>query len=137
MSRSSRRPQGALGRGPDPGERIYLGVVRVLLQIPGARSRKDRRSVVSSVRDRLQHRFDVSIHEIGTSGDPSYQTLVLTTAGNDPQLLRSVLDRCVGQIHGHPTAIAAQVDVDVFRWEVPDDGWAARMMAELGSDDGG
>lgn len=92
---------------------------------------------VSSVRDRLRHRFDVSVHEIGTSGDPVHQTLVITTAGNDPVVIRSVLDRCVGQIHGHPTAIAASVDVDVFRWDAPEDAWASRMMEELGEDDGG
>ncbi|MBX2798763.1 MAG: DUF503 domain-containing protein [Myxococcales bacterium] len=118
-------------------DRIYVGVVRLVIQVPGARTRKDRRQVISSVRDRLRHRFEVAVHEIGTSGDPTHQVMVLTTAGNDARVVRSVLDRCVGTVHDHPVAIAIQVDVDVSRWQSSADDWAARMMDELSEDDDG
>ncbi len=121
--------------GGSESERIYLGVVRLVVKVPGARTRKDRRQTLSSIEDRLRHRFPVSVHEIGDRGDPTLQTLVVTTAGNDPRTLRSALDQCVAVVHRHPVAEAAQVDVDVFRWEPSEGDWAARMMAELGSDD--
>lgn len=116
-------------------DRIYIGVLHVVLRIPGARTRKDRRQTVSSVRDRLRARFDVSVHEIGTSGDPQYQTLVCTTSGNDAKVLRTVLDSCAGAIHSHPVAEATQLDIDVFRWQPSEGDWAARMMAELSDED--
>src|SRR5690606_9610944 len=74
-------------------ERIYLGVLRMALTIPGARSRKDRRQAVVSLRDRVLHRFDVSFHLIGDSDRPSRQVVVLTTSGDDPAVLRQTLDR--------------------------------------------
>jgi uncharacterized protein YlxP (DUF503 family) len=116
----------------EDGVGIYVGVLRLDLVVPGAHSLKDRRQGILSIRDRLRHHFDVTFHEIGDGGDPRRQTVVLTTAGNDARVVRSVLDRCVGAVRQHPVVEAAQVDVDVFRWH-PSEDWAARMMAELGS----
>ena len=103
------------------------------LTVQGARTLKDRRQTIASLADRLRHRFPVTFHEIGTADDPTRQVVVLTTAGNDARLLRSVLDQCVALVHSHPVATAAEVDLDVFRWHPSREDWAARMMAELGS----
>ena len=116
-------------------ESIWVGVARLVLTVPGARTLKDRRQVISSVRDRLRHRFDVTFHEVGPGSDPARQTVVITTAGNDRRLIRSILDQCVGFVHGHPVAIAAEVDVDVFRWHPSGQDWAARMMEELAEEE--
>lgn len=118
-------------------DRVYVGVLHLRLRVPGARSRKDRRQVVSSVRDGLRSRFGVTVNEIGTGSDPVFQRLVMTTAGNDGRVVRSVLDQCVGAIHAHPVAEAVQVDVDVFPWEPSQDAWAQRMMDELSEDEDG
>lgn len=112
-------------------DRIYVGVLHLRLRVPGARTRKDRRQVISSLRDRMRSRLGVTVNEIGTGADPTFQRIVLTTAGNDGGVVRSVLDQCVGMVHGHPVAEAVQVDVDVFRWEATSDDWAQRMMNEL------
>jgi len=122
--------------GREPDDRVFIGVAYLSVRVPGARTLKDRRTVIASVQDRLKHRYGISVHEIGQGSDPTRQTIVLTTAGNDGALVRKVIDQCVGQVHAHPTAIAEQVDTDVFRWEPSQDDWAARMMAELGSDAG-
>jgi uncharacterized protein len=114
-------------------ERIHVGVLRLALTVRGARTLKDRRQTVSSIGDRLRHKFPVTFHEIGTGDDATRQVVVITTAGNDPRLLRSVLDQCVAIVHAHPVASAAEVDLDVFRWHPSREDWAARMMAELGS----
>jgi uncharacterized protein YlxP (DUF503 family) len=117
-------------------ERIFVGVCRLVLRIPGARSRKDRRQVVRSVRDRLRHRFDVTFHEVDDAADLQQQVVVLTTASNDRRQIRSILDQCVSFVHGHPVAVAQQVDVDVFRWHPSgSEDWASRMMAELSDTD--
>ncbi len=44
---------------------MFIGVLRLVLQIPGAVSLKDRRRVVKSFKDRVRARFPVSIAEIG------------------------------------------------------------------------
>ncbi len=114
-------------------ERIFVGVLRVAIRVPGARSRKDRRQVVRSLRDRLRHRFEVTFHEVDDPSDGQRQVVVLTSAGNDGRTIRAMLDRCADFVRTHPVAHAEQVDVDVFRWHPSNNAdWAGRMMAELG-----
>ncbi|MEZ4241256.1 MAG: DUF503 domain-containing protein [Myxococcota bacterium] len=117
--------------------RVFVGVLQLSVLVRGARSLKDRRQVIVSLRDRLRHKFDVTFHEIGDGEEPTHRVVVLTTAGNDARLVRSVLDQCAHLVQEHPVATAVQVDVDVFRWHPPEGDWAARMMAEYGSSDPG
>jgi uncharacterized protein YlxP (DUF503 family) len=118
-------------------ERIFVGVLRLVLEVPGARDLKQRRQGVISVRDRIRRRFEVSVHEVGSSEDPQRRTLVITTAGGDSRELRSVLDQCAGIARDHPEVRAAEVQVDVFRWEASAEDWAAQMMQELGGEERG
>lgn len=97
-------------------DRIFVGVLRMVLTIPGARSLKDRRQVVSSLRDRIRHRYDVTFHEVDTTDRPTRQVVVLTTGGNDGHRIRSVLDQIVGFVGRSGKAVLGDVDVDVFRW---------------------
>lgn len=113
-------------------------MLRVVLEVPGAVTLKDRRQGVASIRDRIRRRFEVSFHEVG-GDDPHRQTVVVTTAGNEPGPVRTTLDACAAIIREHPVVAPLQVDVDVFRWQASPEDWAARMMAEIGGtgSDGG
>lgn len=112
--------------------RIFVGVLHLVVLVRGARSLKDRRQVLVSLRDRMRHRHDVTFNEIGDGEDPTHRVVVVTTAGNDGRLVRSILDQCAAMVREHPVAVAIQVDVDVFRWQPSSEDWASRMMAELG-----
>lgn len=96
--------------------RIFVGVARAVLHIPGARSLKDGRQVSVSLRDRVRQRFDVSVHEVEPSEDAARRVLVVTTAGNDGRVIRATLDRVRALMEAQGDAIVAHVDVDVFRW---------------------
>lgn len=117
-------------------ERIFVGVLRIVITVHGARTLKDRRQVVVSIRDRMRHRFNISFHEIEPGDDPTSAAVAITTAGNDQVVVRSVLDQCAGLVRDHTVASAAQVDVEVFRWHPSPEDWAARMMAEIGTPPG-
>jgi uncharacterized protein YlxP (DUF503 family) len=95
---------------------VYVGVLKAVLHVPGARSLKDSRQVVQSLRDRVRHRFDVSCHEIDPSDHPTRRALIVTTAGNDARLIRSILDRVREQITQQANAIPLTIDVDVAQW---------------------
>jgi uncharacterized protein YlxP (DUF503 family) len=113
-------------------ERIFVGVVRLVLRIPGARSLKDGRRSVVSLRDRLRHRFDLTFNEVGQGERPDMRIVVLTTAGKDRRVIQTMLDRAVQFVHASGSLIATEVDLDVFRWhrygqldewhEEPEDG---------------
>jgi uncharacterized protein YlxP (DUF503 family) len=57
---------------------MFVGVLRLTLQIPGARSLKERRRVVRSLKDRLRARLPVSVAEVG--GLDTHQRAVIAVA---------------------------------------------------------
>ncbi len=116
--------------------KVYVGVLHVELHVPGARSRKDRRQVVRSVADRVRHRFDVSFHELDDPERAARQSVVITTAGNDGRLLRSILDQIRAFMESQGSFWLARVDVDVFRWHPAervwsDEGWGGLLEEDL------
>jgi len=48
---------------PAPDESIWVGVIRLVLGVPGSRSLKDKRRVLKSLKERLRNRFNVSVAE--------------------------------------------------------------------------
>ena len=54
---------------------MFVGVLRFSLDIVGARSLKDKRSVVKSLKERVQARLKVSIAEVGSLDHPRHATL--------------------------------------------------------------
>ena len=101
-------------------ERIFVGLMQLVLQVPGARTRKHRRQAVRSVVDRLRHRFDVSVHEVDSGDQPTRAVLVLTTAGNDRRLIRSILDRVEDLVASHGSVVLTGIDAEVERWHPED-----------------
>ena len=61
---------------------MFVGVLRLRLDIVGARSLKDKRSVVRSLKERAQSRMRVSIAEVGVLDDPRRATLGVAVVSN-------------------------------------------------------
>lgn len=61
---------------------MFVGVLRFSLDIVGARSLKDKRSVVRSLKERVQGRLRVSIAEIGMLDDPRRATFGVACVSN-------------------------------------------------------
>jgi uncharacterized protein YlxP (DUF503 family) len=70
---------------------MFVGVMRLGLMIPGARSLKDKRRVVLSFKERVQARFRVSIAEIGALDHPRHATLGVAVVSNEARICDSVL----------------------------------------------
>jgi hypothetical protein len=70
---------------------MFVGVMRLGLVIPGARSLKDRRRVVLSFKERVQSRFRVSIAEVGALDHPRHATLGVAVVSNEAAVCDSVL----------------------------------------------
>lgn len=101
-------------------DRVFVGVLRAVLLVPGARSLKDRRQAVQGLKARLAARFAISVHEVDTSDRVNRQVLVVTTAGPDAPPVRQVLDRVVGLLRECGAVHVADLDIDVFRWHAGD-----------------
>jgi len=87
-----------------------------VLQIPGARSLKDRRRVVRSFKDRVRARLPVSVAEVGELERYQVATLGLATVSNDSARCREVLSqaRAVASSLGDALLADAAVEVSSF-----------------------
>lgn len=84
---------------------MFVGVLRFSLQIPGARSLKDRRSVVRSLKERVQGRLRVSIAEVGNVEDPRYATLGVAVVSSSSSVCDQVLSSVASMAGTLPDAI--------------------------------
>ncbi len=101
---------------PAPDERIVVGLLRVVLHVPGSRSLKDRRRVVSSLKDRLVARHKASVAEVGHLEAHDRAVLAVTVVGNDARLVQSRLDHLRQDIVSVADAIV--VDAQARTWTV-------------------
>jgi len=74
-----------------PDETIWIGVLRLVLYLPAAKSKKDKRKIISKLRDRFKSRYNLSIAEVGHLENLQRSILVVCKIGNNAQHLRSSL----------------------------------------------
>lgn len=86
---------------------MFVGVQRIVLQIPGARSLKDRRQVVRSFKDRVQARLHISVAEVGDSEHPGHAIIAMAVVSNEAAVCDEVLARAASMAQSLPDAIVA------------------------------
>jgi len=93
---------------------MVIGTLRIRLVIRGARSLKDKRRTVKSLKDRVHSRFNASIAEIGSL--EQYQTAELGVAvvANDRTHLQSVLTHISNLARCARDAELAACDMEIF-----------------------
>lgn len=77
---------------------MVVGVLEVSLAIFGAVSLKDKRRVVRSVKDKISHRFNVSVAEIDELDFAKKAVLGFAMIGNDRQYMEGALGKIVEQM---------------------------------------
>jgi len=95
---------------------VRVGLLRLDVAVPGARSLKDRRRAVVGLRDRLRARFDVSCHEVHDDERPGRGRLLVTTGGADAQVVGRVLDQVIGVADRAGDLVLEHVERDVLTW---------------------
>jgi uncharacterized protein YlxP (DUF503 family) len=84
---------------------MFVGVLRLSLDIVGARSLKDRRSVVRSLKERAQSRMKVSIAEVGVLDDPRRATLGVAVVSSSASVCDQVLASVASMAGTLPDAV--------------------------------
>ena len=75
-----------------------VGLLTVELYIPDAMSLKDKRSVISSLLERLANRFNVAVAEIDALDNHRRAVLAVSTVANDLKHVKRVLDTAVTSV---------------------------------------
>lgn len=79
---------------------MVIGACEVRLRILGARSLKEKRRVLKSLKDRLM-RMNLSVSEVGDNDKWQAATLGVALVSNDAGFINSVLDKVIGDIQGN------------------------------------
>lgn len=92
-----------------------VGVLTAELHIDGSQSLKDRRKVLQSVKERVRHRFNVSICE-AAEGDEKWQRagLIVTCAGTSPAGVEHTLRAVADLMEGDPRIGAVTANVRYY-----------------------
>ena len=77
---------------------MVVGILQVELMIDGSRSLKDKRRVVSSLKDRLHREHQVSVAEVDLQDDHRRARIGLAMAASDVSYCQSVLDKILDKI---------------------------------------
>ena len=72
---------------------MIVGVLRLVLHVPHARSLKDKRRVVQKFRDRVRARFDVSIAEVGAQDRHQRAVFGVCVVSSEAGVCDSVLEQ--------------------------------------------
>ena len=91
------RPRGS-GRLSGSVIVMVIGILQIELTIDGATSLKDKRKVVSSLKDRLHNEHQVSVAEVDKQDDKRIAILGIGLVTGDAAHAQSVLDKLVEKI---------------------------------------
>lgn len=93
---------------------IIVGLCTVELFLADSQSLKDKRQVLLSVKDRLQHKFNLSVAEV--DGQDLWQKAVLALAcvANDGRYVNQVLDQALNLIRNNPAVEIVQSRVELL-----------------------
>jgi uncharacterized protein YlxP (DUF503 family) len=92
---------------------MIVGTLRVRLLIREARSLKDKRQVVKSIKDRLRGGFNVSVAEIEEQDNRQLAVLGLAMVSNETHHLKTALGQIVQALRVHPVAELLEHEMDV------------------------
>src|SRR6185295_9684198 len=93
---------------------MHVGVMRLELEIPGARSLKDKRQVVRSFKERVKARLSLSIAEVGHQDKLQRATFGVAVVSSDPAVCEELLGRVASMAGTLPNAIVSDRATEVI-----------------------
>ena len=83
---------------------MIVGTLRIRLLLRQARSLKDKRQVVKSIKDRLRNGFNVSVAEVEEQDNRQLAVLGVAMVSNEAHHLKTALGQIVQALRVHPVA---------------------------------
>lgn len=93
---------------------MTVGVLQARLAIPEARSLKDKRRVVKSIKDRLANQFNVSVAEVDALDSRQEAVLGIAMVANESRFVESCLSKIVDQLRLSRSASLVDYQIELF-----------------------
>ena len=115
---------------------MFVGVARLVIQVPGARSLKDRRRVVKSFKDRLRARLPVSVAEVGDTERLQVATVGVAIVSGDSKRCHEILGAASAMARQLSGGVLADVATEVVSFGDGGRGIQGGIEHALDGDDG-
>ncbi len=93
---------------------MVVGLLHIRLVIRSARSLKDKRRVVKSLKDRIRNKFNASAAEVGSLDVHQVAELGVAVVANDRAYVNSVLSQIGNLARGARGAEVAACDMEIL-----------------------
>ena len=93
---------------------MIVGTAEIRLSISDARSLKDKRRVVRSLKDRIRNKFNVSVAEVDGLDFIQSATLAVAQVGNDSRYLDSALAKLIDMVRRFPAARLVDYTIEIM-----------------------
>lgn len=91
---------------------MYTSTLKAYLILRQARSLKDKRQVVSSIKDKLRQSFNISIAEVDLMDDRQQVVLGIAMVSNEMSHLQGAMQKIIEALRSHPVAELAKYELD-------------------------
>jgi len=92
---------------------MHVGTIKVYFYILSARSLKEKRQVVRSIKDKLRSRFNVSVAEIGSQDTWQTGELGAAIVGNDHAYVNGILEKVKEFLERNPAIRIIDHEIEV------------------------
>ena len=92
---------------------MIIGTLRIRLLLREARTLKDKRQVLTSIKDRLKQSFNVSVAEIEANDNRQMIVLGMAMVGNEAHPIKKSLGEIVDALKAHPVAEFLDYELEV------------------------
>ena len=93
---------------------MVIGVLQLEIGIGDAMSLKDKRQVVKSLKDRIAHRHNVSIAEVGALDEHRRSIVAIAMVSNDKRYVEGALSKLVDFVRMNPVAVLEDYQIDLM-----------------------
>ena len=93
---------------------MTIGVLQLELSIDGAMSLKDKRRVIKSLKDRMSHKWNVSVAEIGALDEHRRSIIGVAMISNDARYIEGTLSRIVDLVRATSSADLEDYQIELL-----------------------
>jgi uncharacterized protein len=91
---------------------MTVGILRLDVSIDDAMTLKDKRRAIKSMKDRLSHRFNVSVAEVAALDNIRSAVIGIAMVSNDQAHVNAALDQVVNYVRLDPRVVLEEFEME-------------------------
>jgi len=93
---------------------MIVGTAEIRLSLREARTLKDKRRILASLKDRIRARFNVSVAEVDNLDFIQSATLGVAQVANDSRYVSGTLSKLIDMVRGFPAASLVDYTIEII-----------------------